>query len=141
MTASVRKFQSIFFVLVLVLCGAFVRPNLVTKVNRGEIFKDIENAIGLGNAKLLAVLMGSSIELEIPGSEGIYSRSQAEQVLNKFFNKYPPTAFDITHRGHSAAGARFAVGDYVTGKEQTFRVTIFLKKTGEQYLIQEIKFE
>jgi hypothetical protein len=141
MTASVRKIQSIFFIWVLILCGALIPPDKVTTINRGEVFKEIENAIGLGNASLLATLMGSSIELEIPGSEGIFSRSQAEQVLNKFFNKYPPTAFDITHMGHSAAGTRFAVGDYITSKDQTFRVTIFLKKTGGQYLIQEIKFE
>jgi hypothetical protein len=108
---------------------------------QGDIFKEIENAVALGNAKLLSNYMSTSIEIEINGQEGIYSKSQAEQVLNKFFDKYPPRSFSLSHKGNSAAGARFAVGDYVTGKEHTFRVTIFLKKIGEQYLIQEIEFE
>jgi hypothetical protein len=97
--------------------------------------------MALGNAKLLSFYMSTSIEIEINGQEGIYSKSQAEQVLNKFFDKYPPRSFSLSHKGNSAAGARFAVGDYVTGKEHTFRVTIFLKKNGDQYLIQEIEFE
>jgi hypothetical protein len=112
-----------------------------TAINEGDIFKDIENAVALGNAKLLSNYMSTSIEIEINGQEGIYSKSQAEQVLNKFFDKYPPRSFSLSHKGNSAAGARFAVGDYVTGKEHTFRVTIFLKKIGEHYLIQEIEFE
>lgn len=107
----------------------------------GDLFREIENAIGLGNAKLLSAHMSSSVELDIPGSEGVYSRPQSEQILNKFFNKYPPTSFILSHKGNSAAGSKFAVGDYVTGKEQTFRVTIFLKKTGEHYLIHEIEFQ
>lgn len=107
----------------------------------GDIFREIENAIGLGNAKLLSNFMSSSVELDIPGSEGVYSKPQSEQILNKFFNKYPPTSFILSHKGNSAAGSKFAVGDYVTGKEQTFRVTIFLKKTGEHYLIHEIEFQ
>jgi hypothetical protein len=107
----------------------------------GDLFREIENAIGLGNAKLLSAHMSSSVELDIPGSEGVYSRPQSEQILNKFFNKYPPTSFILSHKGNSAAGSKFAVGDYMTGKEQTFRVTIFLKKTGEHYLIHEIEFQ
>ena len=118
-----------------------IEKNQVMEVHDGDIFKDIENAMALGNAKLLANYMSTSIEIEINGQEGIYSKSQAEQVLNKFFYKYPPRSFSLSHKGNSAAGARFAVGDYVTGKEHTFRVTIFLKKIGEQYLIQEIEFE
>lgn len=108
---------------------------------QGDIFREIENAMGLGNAKLLAVHMATSVEVEVQGQGGIYSRSQAEQVLNKFFNKYPPTSFQFSHKGNSSAGARFAVGDYVTGKDHAFRVTIFLKKNGENYLIQEMEFE
>lgn len=107
----------------------------------GDLFREIENAIALGNSRLLSGFMSSSVELDIPGSEGVYSKSQSEQILNKFFNKYPPSSFILSHKGNSAAGSKFAVGDYVTGKEQTFRVTIFLKKTGEHYLIHEIEFQ
>lgn len=139
--------KTFLFILLAVLSGLIFSSFLIlnqkdtTHINDGDIFKDIENAVALGNAKLLSNYMSTSIEIEINGQEGIYSKSQAEQVLNKFFDKYPPRSFSLSHKGNSAAGARFAVGDYVTGKEHTFRVTIFLKKIGEQYLIQEIEFE
>ncbi len=123
----------------------FLLPFRLTGTDRetcaGDVFKEIENAVAVGNARQLSLYMSSSLELDIPDSEGVYSKSQAEQILNRFFNKYPPVSFTLSHKGNSAAGAKFAVGDYVTLKEQTFRVTIFLKKSGEQYLMHEIEFQ
>lgn len=106
-----------------------------------DIFKEIENALSLGNAKMMESYLNTSIELETPTSKGIYSRGQAQLIIDKFFQKYPPISFTITQKGNSSGGARFAVGNYVSTRERTFRVTIFIKKSGSDYLIQEIKFE
>lgn len=107
-----------------------------------DVFADIESAISVGNADRFAKYLNSSVELELPGEvEGIYSKQQAVVILNRFFDKFPPSSFNIVHRGSSTAGSKFAVGDYTTGEEKTFRVTVFVKKSGSQYLIQEIEFE
>lgn len=106
-----------------------------------DIFKEIENAISLGNAKMIENYLGQSIELETPSSKGIYSKSQAEVIIDKFFQKYPPVSFTIYQKGNSYGGSRFAVGNYMSSRERSFRVTIFIKKNGQDYLIQEIKFE
>ncbi|MFM9945468.1 MAG: DUF4783 domain-containing protein [Bacteroidia bacterium] len=106
-----------------------------------DIFKEIENAISLGNAKMIESYLNTSIELETPNSKGIYSRGQAQLIIDKFFQKYPPISFTITQKGNGSGGSRFAVGNYVSTRERTFRVTIFVKKAGADYLIQEIKFE
>ena len=106
-----------------------------------DIFKEIENAISLGNARMMESYMNTSIELETPTSKGIYSRGQAQLIIDKFFQKYPPISFTISQKGHSSGGSRFAVGNYNSTRERTFRVTIFVKKSGTDYLIQEIKFE
>ncbi|MFT5513595.1 MAG: hypothetical protein ACI8SE_002004 [Bacteroidia bacterium] len=107
-----------------------------------DIFSDFESAIASGNANKFAKYLSSSVELELPGEvEGIYSKQQTIVILNRFFDKYPPTAFKLVHRGSSASGSKFAVGDYTTGEEKTFRVTVFVKKQGDNYLIQEIEFE
>ncbi len=106
-----------------------------------DIFKEIENAISLGNAKMMESYLNTSIELETPTSKGIYSRSQAQIILDKFFQKYPPISFTIAQKGNSSGGSRFAIGNYNSSRERTFRVTIFIKKIGSDYLIQEIKFE
>ncbi len=107
-----------------------------------DIFVDIESAIAGGDAKQFARYLSSSVELELPGEvEGIYSKQQTVAILNRFFNRFPPSGFKIVHQGSSASGSRFAVGDYTTGEEKTFRVTVFIKKTGSNYLIEEIEFE
>ncbi len=107
-----------------------------------DIFSDVESAIGSGNANQFSRYLSSSVELELPGEvEGIYSKQQTVVILNRFFDKFPPSAFKIVHTGSSSAGSKFAVGDYTTGEEKTFRVTVFVKKQGSQYLIQEIEFE
>lgn len=85
--------------------------------------------------------MNTSIELETPTSKGIYSKGQAQQIIDKFFQKYPPISFTISQKGNSSGGSRFAVGNYSSTRDRNFRVTIFIKKSGNDYLIQEIKFE
>lgn len=107
-----------------------------------DVFSEIETSIAVGNSTKLSNHFNSSVELELPGEEeGIYSKSQAAIILGRFFDRYPPTSFKIVHKGNSAAGSQFAVGDYTTGGEKTFRVTIFLQKQGTRYLIQELEFE
>ncbi len=106
-----------------------------------DIFKEIENAFNIGNSKLVEGYLNSSIELETPTSKGIYSRSQAQIIIDKFFQKYPPRSFSIQHIGNASGGSRFAVGNYASHNEHVFRVTIHIKKFGSEYLIQVIKIE
>jgi hypothetical protein len=106
-----------------------------------DIFKEIENAISLGNSKMLESYLNTSIELETPTSKGIYSKGQAQLIIDKFFQKYPPRNFTISQKGNGSGGARFAVGSYVSTRERVFRVTIIVKKSGADYIIQEMKFE
>jgi len=107
-----------------------------------DVFKSVENAFTLGDAAQMEIMLSSSVELELPGEEeGIYSKAQTLAILNRFFERFPPNSFKVRHSGHSASGARFAVGDYLAESERTFRVTIFAKKQGSNYLIQEIEFE
>ncbi|NUM31236.1 MAG: DUF4783 domain-containing protein [Bacteroidetes bacterium] len=122
-----------FWVIILFITQSFSYPP--------DILKEIENAISLGNAKMIENYMGQSIELETPSAKGIYSKSQAEIIIDKFFQKYPPVSFTIYQKGNSYAGSRFAVGNYMSSREISFRVTIFIKKSGQDYKIQEIKFE
>jgi Domain of unknown function (DUF4783) len=124
------------------MCLTLLTAYAGDKETHKDIFTDIESAISVGNAGMLSEFLNSSVELELPGEqEGIYSKQQAVVILNRFFNKFPPSSFKIVHRGNSAAGSKFAVGDYTTGPDKTFRVTIFIKKHGDNYLIQEVEFE
>lgn len=125
------------YMLMLLLTGTF----LLSAQPVNDIFKEVENAISLGNSKMIEGYLNTSIELETPTTKGIYSKSQAQLILEKFFQKYPPISFTVIQKGNSSGGSRFAVGNYISTRERSFRVTLFVKKTGQEYLIREIKFE
>ncbi len=106
-----------------------------------DIFKEIENAFSQGNSKLVEGYLNSSIELETPTSKGIYSRNQAQIIIAKFFQKYPPRSFSLGPPGYASGGLKWARGEYTSNSEQTFRVTFTVKKIDAVYLIQVIKIE
>ncbi len=92
-----------------------------------------------GNAKELAKHFGSNVELNLPGSEGVYSRAQAEQILRDFFSKNPPKNYQSLHNGTSK-DSHYAIGSLTTAKS-TYRTYVLYKKDGAQLNIQELRIE
>jgi len=88
----------------------------------------------------LTKFFNNSIDLTIPGSEGTYSKVQAEQILKSFFAKYPPVSFTINHKGNSNDGSLYAIGTYKT-KSQSFRTYYLSKPIDGQMMIHQLKFE
>ncbi|MBU0487683.1 MAG: DUF4783 domain-containing protein [Bacteroidetes bacterium] len=128
-----KSFMLILSVAVIVCTFGFVSsPKGITD--------DISAAIRTGNAKELAKFFNSSIDVSIPGYEGIYSKVQAEQIMKDFFAKQVPKSFTIIHQGASKDGSQYSIGNYTTEK-QTFRTYFLLKKTGEKFLLQQLRFE
>ena len=96
----------------------------------------IEVAIRAGNAHELAKLLNSSVDLNIPGNEGVYSKAQAELILKDFFSKNNPTGYKTLHKGSSKDGALYSIGNLTTDKGM-YRAYFYMKKKGEQYFIHE----
>jgi len=106
----------------------------------GDPTSEIVQAIQKGDAKSLATHFNTTIDLELPGIEGNYSKAQAEVMMNDFFKKLPVATFQTNHKGSSDDGSKYLIGTYSSsGKE--FRVYILLKKNGEQFLINQLHFE
>ncbi len=55
-----------------------------------DISSSIEVAIKVGNAKELTKLFCNSIDLNIPGNEGVYSKAQSERSCVTFLQKIIP---------------------------------------------------
>lgn len=96
----------------------------------------IEAAIKAGNAHELAKLLSSSVDLNIPGNEGVYSKAQAELILKDFFAKNNPTRYKTLHKGSSKDGALYSIGNLQTDKGE-YRAYFYMKKKGEDYFIHE----
>ncbi len=105
-----------------------------------DISVEIVKSIKEGDAKTLAKYFTTTIDLTIPGSEGAYSKVQAEQIMREFFTKNPPASFKINHNGVSNDGSKFYIGTYVSSKKN-YRTYFLLKKISGTYYIQQLRFE
>ncbi|HNW88635.1 MAG TPA: DUF4783 domain-containing protein [Bacteroidales bacterium] len=105
-----------------------------------DITASVAAAISAGDSKALASYFSPSIDLTVPGTDGTYSKSQAEMILKDFFTKYPPVTFKINQQGSSNEGSQFAIGTLST-KTATFKTYFLIKKRDNVPLVQQLQFE
>lgn len=137
---------TIFFVSLLTLSAS---PHPADSVKSGDTsliaFNDdvttaIAAAIRAGDSRKLASYFNATIDLTVPGSDGTYSKSQAEMIVRNFFTQYPPASFNINQEGNSNEGSRFSIGTYVS-KGKKFRTYFLIKRSGGVSLIHQLQFE
>ncbi|RZT91122.1 uncharacterized protein DUF4783 [Ancylomarina subtilis] len=92
-----------------------------------------------GNSISLAGFFSDRIELKIQDKEAIYSRSQAKQIMAKFFEKYKPKSLKKKHIGGKADSPYF-IGTLMTDNGN-FRTTFLLKGDGNKALIHRLSIE
>jgi hypothetical protein len=100
----------------------------------------VVQAMKTGNTKELAAQFIPNIDLTVKDASDIYSRTQAEQILRKFFNEHPPVDMVIEHKGESKFGDKYYIGILRT-RTGYFRVTFFLKRTEETYQVKQLRIE
>lgn len=107
-----------------------------------DITNDVEGLIKAGNSKDLAKYFTDNIDLAIDHSDydDIASKSQAEQILKKFFDACAVKSFSVKHTGKSQLGIEYRIGELESacGKH---RVTVNLKKVGDAFLIHQLRIE
>lgn len=99
-------------------------------------FSDLEEAFKKGDATTIIDQSGEKILLNVSQKEGVYSSSQATQILKTFFEKNPASSFSFTFKGKEDGTNSFAVGTYVS--KQSYRVSIKFKLKKEKYQIEAI---
>jgi len=102
--------------------------------------EDIAASIRAGSSRDLAKYFGPTIEIILPGSEGTFSKAQAEMIMKDFFAKSAPVSFVVNQKGNSAGGAQFIIGTY-KNKSEKLNVYILLKPVSNQLMIQQMHFE
>ncbi|MFP4620632.1 MAG: DUF4783 domain-containing protein [Bacteroidales bacterium] len=104
-----------------------------------EIPNDIAVAFKVGTAKELAQFFNDNLELAVGEKEDIYSKSQAERIMDDFFVKHPPKTFKFIHKGGKEE-AQYAIGRLQTF-EANFRVYMLLKPQNDRLLIHQLRIE
>ncbi len=103
--------------------------------------REIAQAIRQGNAREVAKHFGQNVDLTLPGSEGTFSKSQAEIILRNFFSRNVPTALSIPHQGTSRDGSIYVIGTLQTRGGQSYRTYFLLKKVSDNFQLHQIQFE
>jgi hypothetical protein len=104
-----------------------------------EVPEGIITSFKTGNAKELAKFFNSSIQLILLEKENLYSKEQAQQVLQNFFATHAPKNLTIIHEGGKDE-SKFAIGTLTTNNG-IYRVTIYLKLEKNQLLIHKLIIE
>lgn len=131
MQLTKKKVLSLFLMSILLL---------FTLLSQAQSQKDIILSIKKGNSKVLSSYFNQNIELAVLGNNNIYSKSQAHQIISKFFSTNIPENFIVLPDGMKK-GARNIIGTLKT-KNATFRVYILLKKgEDEKDYIHLLKIE
>ncbi|HLP56492.1 MAG TPA: DUF4783 domain-containing protein [Fluviicola sp.] len=103
-------------------------------------YASIESAFASGDASKIVSYGKERMIVNVIDKEGVYSQSQASQVLKEFFGKKPASSFKFTFKGKETDDGCFAIGAYVS-KSENYRVTIKWKKSGSDFKIESIAIE
>jgi hypothetical protein len=113
---------------------------ITTIASASPVSDNLATALKKGNSNEIASYFGNSVDLSIPGNEGVFSKIQAKLILKTFFLKNKPTDFKIVHNGDSKNNSHYSIGNLITGKG-SFRTYILYKEVDKKVTILELKIE
>jgi hypothetical protein len=129
--STIKKITlSILFIVGFIICSNQLKA---------QIPDGILQSLKTGNSKTLSEYFNQNVEMVVLENDNVYSKAQAQQIVNKFFSSNPPENFTIIHQG-GKEGAQYVIGNLITGKG-TFRVYFLLKKSGGKDYIHQLRIE
>ncbi len=130
--------MKLLFLFFLLLCIKLAHnPLSAQEISHSD---SIAAAIRHGNSRELANFLNATVQLILPGSDGRYSKTQAELIIRDFFNRTPPSSFTLKHSGESGDGSQFHIGIYKSG-ETRFRTYFLIKQQAGYWLIHQLRIE
>ncbi|HNR27059.1 MAG TPA: DUF4783 domain-containing protein [Bacteroidales bacterium] len=122
-------------------CFSAFAPNFLAAQDAEltEIFNNIGNDLKSGDAVTFSQWFADDIEIDVMGTAGVCSRSQARQLMKNFYTKYTPKSFSIVHLSGTLP-MRYCIGTLLAGGER-FRVTLFVKSEREMHKLQQVRIE
>lgn len=91
-----------------------------------DIPDDVAAAIRTGDAHQVAGYFADNVDLKVLEQENIYSKAQAELILDDFFTKHPVKGFTIVHKSVPKNDSQFAIGTLETTNGK-YRVHYLMK--------------
>ena len=104
-----------------------------------DVFVPISTYLASGDAESLSAWFSDNLEISIMSSTNDSSKNQAKQILKTFFSSHTPRSFEINHTA-SRSNTKYALG-YLNAGGELFEVTIFVSKSKDRYVIQQLKID
>ncbi|MBL7941315.1 MAG: DUF4783 domain-containing protein [Flavobacteriales bacterium] len=118
---------------------AFLLPVLALNAQT-DITNSVVAAFKKADAGAIATMCTDQVELSVSGQEELYSREEAKGILNTFFSHHAVKSFTIKHQGTSKMDDQYRIGELITATG-AFRVTFFMKRSGNSMQIRQLKIE
>lgn len=119
--------KNLMLLLLIIPCMAATSQNM----------DSISKALSRGDVESLSTYFDENVEID----DDFYDKSEAKDVVKKFFSKNPPKSFSLIHQGTSKGeDSKYFIGNLNAGSG-TFRVYVYMKLSGSQPLIQELRFD
>ena len=106
---------------------------------KAEVPEEIIQSLKTGDSKTLSEYFNQNVEMVVLENDNVYSKAQAQQIVNKFFSNNLPESFNVIHQG-GKEGAQYVIGNLVTNKG-SFRVYFLLKKNNGKDYIHQLRIE
>ena len=102
-------------------------------------YTKINKALNVGNVDVISQYFSSSVDLSVLDKEGIYSASQAKNILKDFFGKNKAEKYVMLHFS-GKGNSRYYIGTLTT-KTGDYRVFYVLKNTVKIPEITQFRIE
>jgi hypothetical protein len=106
---------------------------------KAQVPDEIIQSLKTGDSKALSEYFNQNVEMVVLENDNVYSKAQAQQIVNKFFSNNTPESFNVIHSG-GKEGAQYVIGNLVTNKG-SFRVYFLLKKNNGKDYIHQLRIE
>lgn len=104
-----------------------------------QIPDEIILSLQTGNAKVLSGYFNDNVELVVLDNDNVYSKAQAKQIVNNFFNSFTPESFNVIHQG-GKEGSKYVIGNLKTNNGN-FRIYFLLKNNNGKDYIHQLRIE
>lgn len=101
---------------------------------------NVSKALSSGDAELLGSQFNETVDLTILDDEGVYSNTQAKQILKEFFSSHPVVGYKVVHVGNAKDGSAYEIGKLST-KTKVYRTYFVLKGEGKKQKIHQFRIE
>ena len=113
--------------------------SIISNQALAQVPDEIIQSLKSGNSKTLSEYFNQNVELVVLENDNVYSKAQAQQIVNKFFRSNSPESFNIIHNG-GKEDARYVIGNLATSTG-SFRVYFLLKKNNGKDYIHQLRIE